>query len=224
MQTPALLKYFLFLRAHWNLRLALFTIRYEIIGEKKYGIDTLGVDDLKNTDVISNNKKHAYIYQPASYFLLEKSFNFLNTDFDKNGFVDYGCGKGRVMAVAAFNGYKNITGIDFSQQLCEAAIKNTDKIKAYFPGTNFNTLCMDAMEYEIQIEDTTFFFFNPFDEVVMLQVVKNILASQKQFPREIVIVYINPLFKEIFLAAGFEEVFSYSKLDYLEVSILLKTM
>ena len=222
MHTRALIKYFSFLRSHWNLRLALFTIRHEIAGEKKYGIETLGVDDLKTSDVKSNNKKHAYIYQPASYFLLEKCFNFLNTDFDKSGFVDYGCGKGRVMAVAAFNGYKKITGIDFSKQLCEAAIKNTTKIKGYFPGTSFNTLCMDATEYEIQKEDTTFFFFNPFDEVVMLQVVKNILASQKKFPREIVIVYLNPLLKEIFLAAGFEEVYSYSKLDYLEVSILLK--
>jgi SAM-dependent methyltransferase len=181
MQTRALLKYFLFLRSHWNLRLAIFTIRHEISGEKKYGIETLGVDDLKNTDVKSDNKKHAYIYQPASYFLLEKIFDFLNTDFDKSGFVDYGCGKGRVMAVAAFNGYKNITGIDFSKQLCEAAIKNTDKIKDYFLATNFKTLCIDATEYEIKKEDTTFFFFNPFDEVIMLQVVKNILASQKNF-------------------------------------------
>ncbi len=222
MQLRALLNYFLFLRSNWNLRLALFTIRYEITGEKEYGIDTLGVDDLKNADVNSDNKKHAYIYQPASYFLLEKIFDFLNTDFDKSGFVDYGCGKGRVMAVAAFNCYKNITGIDFSQQLCEVAKKNTNKIKGFFPASNFNTHCIDAIDYEIQKEDTTFFFFNPFDEVVMLQVVKNILASQKKFPREIVVIYINPLFKEIFLAAGFEEVFSYSKLDYLEVSILLK--
>ncbi|MEP7080475.1 MAG: class I SAM-dependent methyltransferase [Ginsengibacter sp.] len=222
MQHRALLKYFLFLRAHWNLQLALFTIRHEISGEKKYGIDTLGVDDLKNADVKSSNKKHAYIYQPASYYLLKKSFDFLNADFDKSGFVDYGCGKGRVMAVAAFNGYKNISGIDFSLPLCEVARKNIDKIKCFFPTSNFKTLCMDATEYEIQKEDTTFFFFNPFDDVVMLQVVKNILASQKKIPREIVIVYLNPLFKEIFLAAGFEEVYSYSKLDYLEVSILLK--
>ena len=224
MQVRPLLKYFLFIRSHWNLRLALFTIRHEIKGEKKYGIETLGVDDLKSSDVRSENKKHAYIYQPASYFLLEKIFDFVDNNFEKGGFVDYGCGKGRVMAVAAFRGYKKITGVDFSPELCSVAIKNTNKIKPYFPGSDISTLCIDAPEYEIQNEDTTFFFFNPFDEVVMLQVVKNILASQKKFPREIVIVYLNPLFKEIFLAAGFEEVFSFSKLDYLEVSILLKTM
>jgi hypothetical protein len=128
------------------------------------------------------------------------------------------------MAVAAFRGYKKITGVDFSQELCSVAIKNTNKVKPYSPGSDMSTLCIDAAVYEIQNEDTTFFFFNPFDEVVMLQVVKNILTSQKKFPREIVIVYLNPLFKEIFLAAGFEEVFSFSKLDYLEVSILLKTI
>lgn len=222
MQINGLLKYFLFLRSHWNLRLALFTIVHEIKGENKYGINTFGVNDLKNTIVKGDHKKHAYIYQPASYFLLQKSFNFLSDHFNKEGFVDFGCGKGRALAVAAFYGFKKITGVDFSEDFCLAATQNNHIVKEHFPETRFQIHCMDATDYLIQRDDTVFFFFNPFDDVVMLKVAKNILASQKEFPREIVIVYFNPLFLEIFLAAGFEEVYSFCKLEYLEVSILVK--
>ena len=67
-----------------------------------------------------------------------------------------------------------------------------------------------------------FFFFNPFDEVVMLQVVKNILSSLKENDRKIYVVYINPLHKEIFLSAGFIEEYYLMKMKYLELSILSK--
>jgi len=64
------------------------------------------------------------------------------------------------------------------------------------------------------------FFFNPFDEVVMIKVVRNILASLKEKPRQVHIMYANPVHKEIFLSAGFEEEYYLKKLYYLEVSIL----
>jgi hypothetical protein len=54
----------------------------------------------------------------------------------------------------------------------------------------------------------------------MLRVVKNILRSLKEYPREIYVVYINPLHKEIFLSAGFVEEYYLLKMEYLELSIL----
>ena len=54
----------------------------------------------------------------------------------------------------------------------------------------------------------------------MLKVVKNMLKSLKEYPREIYVVYINPLHKEIFLSARFMEEYYLLKMDYLELSIL----
>jgi hypothetical protein len=55
----------------------------------------------------------------------------------------------------------------------------------------------------------------------MLAVAKNILASLKLNPREIYAVYLNPVHKEIFLSAGFEQIFHYEKLKYIQATIFM---
>jgi hypothetical protein len=212
--------YFYFIGINWNFRLALFTIIHEIKGERKYGIDSIKINRLKTLPVKGENKSHASIYQGANYFLLEKAFDYLREINVKGSFVDYGSGKGRVMAVAAFHGFKKITGIDFAASLCAQAKENLNKLQPQFPQTKFTIVCDDAVNYRIQKEDSIFFFFNPFDEIIMLKVVKNMLQSLKENSREIYVVYMNPLHKEIFLSAGFVEEYYLMKMEYLELSIL----
>ncbi len=216
------LKYFYFIAKNWNVRLAAFTVYHEIKGEKKYQLDTIRIDNLQHQRIKSGNLKHASIYQGTNYFVIEKAFEFLRNEHANFHLVDYGSGKGRIMVVAAYYGFKKITGVDFSQSLCNEAEINIEKIKPLFPSTEFEIFCEDAVNYPIKNDDTVFFFFNPFDEVVMLHVVKNILYSLKKNPRKIYIVYVNPLHKEIFLSAGFEEEFFYRKMKYLEFVILSK--
>ena len=115
-----------------------------------------------------------------------------------------------------------ITGVDFAPLLSGEAERNTDKVKSLFPSSIFKIVCDDAVNYKIENDTNIFFFFNPFDEVVMLQVVKNILSSLKENDRKIYVVYINPLHKEIFLSAGFIEEYYLMKMKYLELSILSK--
>ena len=214
------LKYFLFLIKNWNIRLAFFTIQHEIAGEKKYLIHTTGIDKLKQLSVVGDNKKHASIYQAANYFLLEKAFDFLKDEKATGTIIDFGSGKGRIMAVAAFYGYKNIKGIEFAAALSAVAKKNIEGIQWKFPETIFCALTENAVNYEIEKEDSIFFFFNPFDEKVVLEVVKNIMKSLKLNPRKVFVVYINPMHREIFESAGFQEEYYFSKLEYLELSVM----
>ncbi len=216
------LKYFYFIARNWNVRLAAFTVYHEIKGEKKYQLHTVKVDRLQDQKIKSGNLKHASIYQATNYFLIEHAFDFLKNERANLHLVDYGSGKGRIMVVAAYYGFKKITGIDFSQSLCNEAEINIEKIKPRFPSVDFEIICGDAVNYLIKNDDTVFFFFNPFDEVVMLQVVKNILASLKKNERKIYVVYVNPLHQEMFLSAGFEEEYYFKKMEYLEFVILSK--
>jgi SAM-dependent methyltransferase len=216
------LKYFYFIARNWNIRLAFFTVYHEIKGEKKYNIHTVKINDLTNEKIGSHNLLHASIYQGSNYYLLQKAFEYLKNEVPNGSVVDFGSGKGRILVVAAHYGYKKITGIEFSDSLCAEAENNIAKIKSGFAHTDFQIICDDAVNYAIKNEDSLFFFFNPFDETVMLQVVKNILFSLKQKPRKVFVVYINPLYKEIFLSAGFEEEYYVKKMEYLEFSILSK--
>lgn len=215
-------KYFYFIARNWNIKLAAFTVNHEIKGEKKYNLDTVKINRLREENIEGDNLSHASIYQATNYFLLEKAFEYLKDENANIGLVDFGCGKGRVLVVAAYYGFKRITGIEFSRYLSLEAEANIEKIQPMFPNTVFNIICEDAVKYNIESDKNCFFFFNPFDEVIMLKVVKNILSFLKKNPRKIYIIYINPLHKEIFLSAGFDEEYFFRKMDYLEFCILTK--
>jgi len=55
----------------------------------------------------------------------------------------------------------------------------------------------------------------------MSGVVENMLESLRDKPRELRIIYFNPLYKKLFTDRGFEEIFHVKKLKYLEACILV---
>lgn len=214
--------YFNFVRRNWSLRLALFTIYHEIRGERKYKINTTGYDNLQHLEVRSDNKKAAYIYQPVNYYVAEKAFDYVAGQIERPVLVDFGCGRGRILAIAAYFGFKQITGVEFAHELCKEAEENMKIIKARFQGIQSTVYCGDAVGYEIQKSQNVFTYFNPFNAKVMLPVVKNLLKSLKDNPRDVFVIYFNPTEKEIFLSAGFRELWYYCKLEYVDFSILFK--
>ena len=214
------LRYFFFIGVNWNFGLAFFTIYHEIKGEKKYNISSIGLDKLRTLSIKGDNLAHSSIYQASNYYILEKGFNYLRSINENNNIVDFGCGKGRALVVAAYFEFKNITGIDFAKALCISAEQNVQKTKLLYPSVKFNIVCDDVVNYKIKKEQNVFFFFNPFNEIIMLEVVKNILASLKEKSRKVYIMYVNPVHKETFLSAGFKEEYYKRKLHYLELSIL----
>lgn len=214
------LRYFRFIWKNWHLRLALFSLRHELRGEKKYGIDTIGFDDLTSLEVMSpDHRRHAYFYQPVNYFAAEKAFDILADHAPQGALVDFGCGKGRILAVAAHYGFTSIKGIEFAPALCDAAARNIRKLQKQFPQTSFQIICGDAAWYQVQPDDGVFTFFNPFDQKVMLAVVRQILKSAKQHPRDLYILYFNPTEEEVLLSAGFREVSHYSKMTYINFTM-----
>lgn len=216
------LRYWYYIGTNWNFALAFFTIYHEIRGEKKYHVDTIEIDKLKNLAVKGNNILHASIYQGCNYKVLEKGFDFISGLNHTNDFIDFGCGKGRALAVAAAYGFSDISGIDFAPALCNFAENNIKQLKNLYPDTKFSIICEDAAGYKIKPAQTVFFLFNPFSQVIMLAVIKNILASLKEKERKIYVMYANPVYKEIFLSAGFDEIYHFKKMTFLEISIFFR--
>ena len=212
---------------NWNIRIAWIMIRQEIAGEKKYGINTTGADELLKLEKQGIDISHATIYMPVSYTLLEEAFKQLNFNKPqiinhkpKTHFLDIGCGKGRALCVAAHQGFNKVTGLDFAKDLCEAAKENLQITKQYISALEFKVINNDAFYFEIPDDVDCIFFFNPFDEIIMSGVVNNIFESLQSNPRNISIIYVNPLHKELFLKAGYKETWYRKKMKYLEVSIL----
>jgi len=221
------IKYFYFLFINWNIRIAWIMIWQETRGEKKYGINTTGADELFKLEDQGIDISHATIYMPVSYALLEEAFKQVNLNQPQTTnhkppthLLDIGCGKGRALCVAAHHGFKKVTGLDFARDLCEAANENLVITKQKIPALEYKVINNDAFYFEIPDDVDCIFFFNPFDEIIMSAVVNNIFASLKNNPRNITIIYVNPLHKELFLKAGYKETWYSKKMKYLEASIL----
>lgn len=206
---------------NWNARIALHILTNEIKGEKKYGIKTTGSDKLHQLEDIGVDISHATIYMPAGYDMLEIVFTEIKK-YNLTHFLDIGSGKGRAMCVAAHYNFSNVTGIDFSKILCGEAIKNLVATGKSIPGLTYQVINNDAFYYAIQREVRCIFLFNPFDEIIMSGVIKNLEDSMKELPRDIYIIYLNPLHKDLFLSKGYLEIFHVKKMKYLEASILKK--
>ena len=214
------IKYFYFLFINWNIKIAWIMIRQEIAGEKKYGINTTGADELYKLEKQGIDISHATIYMPVSYTLLEEAFKKLNSNNPQTHLLDIGCGKGRALCVAAHQGFKKVTGLDFAKNLCEDAKENLNITRQKIPELEYKVINNDAFYFEIPDDVDCIFLFNPFDEIIMSAVVNNIFSSLQNNPRKITIIYVNPLHKELFLKAGYKEIWHKKKMKYLEVSIL----
>ncbi|MEJ7766191.1 MAG: class I SAM-dependent methyltransferase [Chitinophagaceae bacterium] len=216
------IRYFVYIAWNWNLRLALFSIFHEIRGENKYHLNTVRLNDLQKLDVSGKNRQSAEVYQAANYFLLENIFEMLQQLNVPDGFVDIGCGKGRALVVAAYYGFNHITGVDFAKDLCKEAIMNCKQLTLKYPSVSCHVVHADAADFTIESQIHVLFFFNPFKEPVMKRVIRNILASVKEHPRKIWVVYINPQHKHLFLERGFRQIYYLRKMRFVEAVIFEK--
>jgi SAM-dependent methyltransferase len=214
-------RYFFYLASNWNIRIALHIIRNEIRGEKKYGIQTTGADELGSLEDKGIDIRHATIYMPVSYDVIEDIFTKYDPSRSKH-FIDIGCGKGRAMCVAANLGAGKVTGIDFSKDFCEQSKLNLFATQQRFPQLQYKVWNNDAFYFEIPEDADCIFMFNPFDEVIMSGVIENIDISLEKNPRKITVIYANPQHKDLFLKAGYRQSYHTQKMKYLEAAVLKK--
>nr|WP_236023371.1 class I SAM-dependent methyltransferase [Chitinophaga chungangae] len=127
----------------------------------------------------------------------------------QTGFLDVGCGKGRVLAIAEAYGFRSVTGIDISP-----------KLLATIPPGRFIIHCIDARKYDIPDHTGVIFLFNPFDEKLMKDFIGKVKESLERKNRPLKVLYANPRCRQLWLDAGFEETDFFTKMKYLQGSVL----
>lgn len=215
------LLYFLYVGWHWGLALAIFVIRYEIRGEKKYAIRTIGTDNL-TADVSREDRKHVAMYEPVNYYTATWLFDHLQPADLTTTLLDVGCGRGRVLAMGAAYGFTSLAGIDLSPRLYNAALKMRDLLYDRYQHITIDLACQDARTYTIPETVGVIFLFNPFDQVIMAEFIGKVEESLRRKQRPLKILYANPQCKQQWLDAGFEETASFVKMNFLKGCILEK--
>jgi SAM-dependent methyltransferase len=169
----------------------------------RYGTDTSRWIDVAGSGAGGSNVIHAVGYSPTR---AREFRNVLSTlSGPRSGaFVDFGCGKGRVLLLASEFGFSRVVGVEFSGLLCEIARANVAGYRRRRSGgAPIMVIEGDAAEYKFMDDETVLFFFNPFDAVVLAAVLDGVVASVHRRPRRVWIVYNNPRWPEVIECAGF---------------------
>ena len=164
----------------------------------------LNINDLKFNSI---NKKEAFNYETVAIFSIKQILN--NIDINKNDiFIDFGCGKGRVLLIASQYKFKKIIGIEFSPELVDIARSNVSICKDY---NSFNIDIIkiiegDVLDYKYNNNETVFYLYNPFSNIILDQLCGQIVKSIHHKPRRVYIIYVNPIFDNIIIANGFNKI------------------
>ena len=148
-----------------------------------------------------------YPYEPTPYSVLVRlaESGYITRD---NKLVDYGCGKGRVSIFLASRVRCRAIGIDYNEDLIRTAQENLIRSRA--KGITF--LHAAAEQYELTDEDS-FFFFNPFSEVVLRRVIDQILWSWYENPRKMQLFFYYPTDEDVALLTGTQELMFTDEID-----------
>ncbi len=144
-------------------------------------IKTMGRDD-------SNADQYRYPYEPTPYAVLER---LANSGWIRKGDVllDYGCGKGRVDCYLSYQTRCHSIGVEYDPRIYEAVAANQ---KTAVSGSRTEFVLADAGAYEVPEMVNRAYFFNPFSVELLKKVVRRILDSWYENPREIRLFFYYP--------------------------------
>lgn len=154
-----------------------------------YGTDTRVLVELKELSVKGNNRDSGQRYKPTHRKTFLEAIRSIDQDVMDGSFIDFGCGKGRTLILAAKIGFKKVVGVEFAIDLCEICESNIKKLKI----NNADVVNIDASIYNVPCDSSVFFFFNPFSEDIFQKVLLMINESIMNNPRKAYIIYVNPV-------------------------------
>ena len=215
-------RFFLYTASNWSIWLAFFMLYHDIRGALRYGLrKTFARVPLKYLTIEGADISRSSPYEAVNYYMLERlleTFRTLSTDA---AIIDLGCGKGRVMVVAAHFGFRKITGIDFAKELCQEATRNMERLQSSFQHLDWKVIHANVADYPVQPGDSVFFMFNPFFEDTLNLFLDNLDKSLQRHPRKTWFLYASPLHRSALVKRGYEIIYQH-KLMNLEGMILCK--
>lgn len=161
-----------------------------------HGTDTAGVVENRDMhDAPEPGRAHAVRYEPTRARPFRRLLHRARIPV-AGTFVDIGCGKGRVLMLAARAGFESVVGVDHSPALCGIARENLSKLQ-WTRSVEYEVHAMDAREYRFGADDTVLYLFNPFDDTILRPVLENWRRSLTESPRAAVLIYQNPVWRSV---------------------------
>ncbi len=173
--------------------------------DRLFGIETAGDVPI---DEFGFDRSIGTPYQASNWLNLLNLYRVLRSlRIDRDDvFIDFGCGKGQVLFVAASFPFRRLIGLDISQRLIDIATLNVKRKADRFAQTEVEFVVTDARSYEIPDDVTVCYFYNPFPTEVVSRIAGGIAASAARVPRDISLIYLNLQGPDVLVEHGFRPI------------------
>ena len=176
-------------------RTALDWLRWRWRGQRDP--DSLAFDAIHGTDTASFDLAD---YEPTPPAVAERVLDAVVTALGADGvrdasFVDLGCGKGRVLLLAAQRGFGRVLGVEHDRRLAAIGRANARRVAVHV-----EVFEQDAADFELPLGERVLFMYNPFPADVLEAVMTRAALAPTW------LAYVHPVDEARVLAAGFAEI------------------
>lgn len=170
----------------------------DMLIERWMGIETFRVVTLRELGMQAVDRVD---YEPSSWVVLRRVLSPRDVT-EEDVFIDFGCGKGRVLIQAANYPFRKIIGVELSAELTAIARRNLARILPSAQCRQIELVNADVLDYEIPDEITLAYFYNPFEGEIFRRVIDKLVRSVIRCPRTVRIIYFSPREEAVLLEAG----------------------
>jgi hypothetical protein len=135
--------------------------------------------------------EHRIRYVPSPWSTLRRVLPPSEVD-DRDVFVDFGAGMGRMVLQAAEFPFSKVIGVELSEDLCRIARTNVDGARPRLRCPEVEIVHADVLDYTVPDDVTVAYFYNPFSGPIFTAVVQKLIDSVDRCPRRLRIVYHDP--------------------------------
>lgn len=167
--------------------------------DRRFKVDTAACVSAEDLDMAEARRKNAVEYAATSPISFCQIISELGLDYSQYAFVDLGSGKGRVLLLASHFPFREIIGVELASSLHLIAQQNIKNfVKPANGRASVASLCEDVTTFAPPAGSAVFFLYNPFHGEVLDSVLRNLERSYVETPRDMLIVYHNPVHRELF--------------------------
>jgi SAM-dependent methyltransferase len=160
------------------------------------GLNTSGDSDQPETALAGRQR-----YVPSAWHVLPRALHYLGVS-DRDTFVEFGCGKGRVVHQAARRPFRRVVGVEISPALAEIARAGLAARRHQHRCRNVEIVVADLKDFRVPDDLTIGYFFDPVGRETFSAVLQGVVDSIDRNPRRVRLIYVRPTLGSQVLATG----------------------
>jgi SAM-dependent methyltransferase len=152
-----------------------------------HGTDTGGIVPTAKLHAVSLSALSATGYLGSPPSTLRPALAALPIQHEEFSFIDFGCGKGRVLLIAAEFPFRHVYGVEIVVELAAAARSNVSLNPQW--KERISVVNEDATKFAFPEGPFVLYFYNPFYERILRRVLANLERELRRSPRAVLLVF-----------------------------------